>query len=191
MSTASSSTASSPTLSYELCEPKWNIHSFSDLYMDNSIFFQLITLKDSLFVWIGDKDIKMESLSLALLSAVDDNKPIVTSFFSKSGISSSLSQRLAKQSGHPVYVSYNLTANDRILEGWVEKKLLKEIKALKSLSSFSASSSSSSSLLSSNTTTSSLLSQSLASFATSTLSAVSSSSSSSLSSSSLSSAKKI
>ncbi|CAB3381986.1 Hypothetical predicted protein [Cloeon dipterum] len=108
-------------------EAALSMHSFSDELSSMPVSFQVLKLKNSLFVWIGNSDNKcLGDLNLAMVVPPEE----ITSVRLMGNLltpSSVLTKRLCKKLGKPVYLSYNLPQNDNMLLEIVNKRLNKEI----------------------------------------------------------------
>lgn len=85
-------------------------------------------MQDSLYIWIGNfSDNKMNDLSLAL-SSVYEKTPISTKLLGSiaDSTSTNMAKRLAKKLGTPVYVSFNIQADNLSMPA-IEKKIQQEI----------------------------------------------------------------
>lgn len=51
---------------YELVDPKLRIHAFSAPFEESTIHFQFVFLKDSFFLWIGQRPADMAHLAVAM-----------------------------------------------------------------------------------------------------------------------------
>jgi proteasome assembly chaperone 4 len=101
--------------------------SFSDSLCSSDIVFQVLKMKNSVFVWIGSAEEKrLDDLSLAMLMA---DSEIVSSRLMGNILTPTtlITKRLCKKLGKPVYLSYNLPQSDNMLLEVVNKRLIKEI----------------------------------------------------------------
>lgn len=101
--------------------------SFSDSLCSTDIVFQVLKLKNSVYVWIGNaEDKRLDDLSLAMLMPDSD---IVSSRLMGNILTPTtlITKRLCKKLGKPVYLSYNLPQSDNMLLEVVNKRLNKEI----------------------------------------------------------------
>jgi len=110
-------------------EPTIQIHQFTDTFLDTKIFFQVIFLKDSFFIWMGSGPPQLGHLSLSMKSKFD-TIPSISSLLGDSVDKSShaFAQRLAKKTGKPVFVSCSLPPNSPMIQSYAEKRLLQELK---------------------------------------------------------------
>lgn len=120
--------AASSLQDVEIQEPTLQMHQFSELFVDRKIFFQIIFLKDSYFVWIGTEPSHFGSLSVSMPNPFD-SLPSVTSLNYESPDSSfnSLALRLTKRTGKPFYISNGLPSALPMLNSFAEKRLLQEL----------------------------------------------------------------
>ena len=122
-----SSSSETPTVEY--IKPSFEIHGFSTNISDAPVYFHVMKMENSLFLWIGSgTDPTFEDLSMAMNTRYD-SLPLGTRLMGPSSdmTSSNLSVRLSKRLGQAVYVSYNL-ASDRLILPAVEKRLQEEMK---------------------------------------------------------------
>jgi len=120
------------------------VHRFQARFMEEPVFGQILVLKNSFFVWIGNSAGRLDNLEVALplqtaVGLQDGGKrgPAVSSSsnllgFAIDGSGQSLAARLAKRTGSQWFVSYNLPAENQQLNAFVERKLLEELKTLRS-----------------------------------------------------------
>jgi hypothetical protein len=47
-------------------EPKIKIHHFSEVYMETPLYFQVLCMKDSYFVWAGTSSIKLDNMFVSV-----------------------------------------------------------------------------------------------------------------------------
>lgn len=101
--------------------------SFSDSLCSTDIVFQVLKLKNSVYLWIGNAEEKrLDDLSLAMLMSDSD---IVSSRLMGNILTPTtlITKRLCKKLGKPVFLSYNLPQSDNMLLEVVNKRLIKEI----------------------------------------------------------------
>ena len=110
-------------------------HSWADNFMEaDQLFFQLISMVDSLYVWVGAEDARLDSLALGVpapRSSGSHRLPTGTTLLSTGADSGSqqFAQRLTKKLGHPVFVSLNIK-DDMQLRLYAEKKVVEAISRL-------------------------------------------------------------
>ncbi|XP_046740326.1 proteasome assembly chaperone 4-like [Diprion similis] len=95
---------------------------------DIKISCQMIKMKDSYYIWVGDfGDGVMNDLSLALISNYQ-KVPISTKLLGSAidSTSNNIAGRLATKLGKPVYVSFNIKT-DKLSLPAIEKKLSHEM----------------------------------------------------------------
>jgi len=103
------------------------LSEFSDSLSNINVSFQVLKLKNSVFVWIGNAEEKrMDDLSLAILvpPAEITSTRLMGNILTPTPL---LTKRLSKKLGKPVYLSYNLPQSDNMLLEVVNKRLNKEI----------------------------------------------------------------
>ena len=102
--------------------------------MDSKFCVQIITMKDSFYVWVGPTgDTSMGNLSLALMSAADRSTPAVSNLFgagTSGDAADNLAERLTKRSGQVCYVSYNLPTRNVLLAEVVQREIVKKLVSL-------------------------------------------------------------
>jgi hypothetical protein len=121
---------SSRTASIEFMKPNFEIHSFGTEVAETPVYFQVLKMENSLFIWIGSgTDPTFSDLGMALNTNYD-RLPLCTKLMGAHTdmASSNLASRLAKKFQRAVYVSYNLPS-DRLILPAIEKRLQDEIKA--------------------------------------------------------------
>ena len=108
-------------------DPSLRVHSFSDSLLNYQLHFQVVSLKNSFFLWVGT-DPTLVNLSCAINSAFDP-LPSSTSLFGANDEvrATSLAQKLCTKAKKPVFVSLNIPP-DQILLPLVEKRIVAEMK---------------------------------------------------------------
>lgn len=113
----------------ELAPSSFKFHDFVIKVGEIKFACQTIRLPTSLYLWIGDvNEEKMNDLSYAFTSNYDP-LPVATKLIGSTADSSScnIAKRLTKKCGMPVYVSFNVTADNFTLLG-IEKSISEEFK---------------------------------------------------------------
>lgn len=104
----------------------------SDRFLDSPIFFQLVRLKDSFFLWIGSQTPELKALDVATkspFSAVPNCTSVMGASATDDVFSVGFARRLAARTGQMVYLSYNLPRNREHLEAFVQRKAMSLLKA--------------------------------------------------------------
>ena len=109
--------------------------SFSHLFEPTSetIHFQVIALEGSTYLWIGASDNRQDALALGVPNLAGGGPPASGTALLGSGsdvASQAMAQRLARKIGHPVFVSFNLRADDPELRSFAERQALTALKAI-------------------------------------------------------------
>eukprot|EP00026_Physarum_polycephalum_P024257 Phypoly_transcript_30456.p1 GENE.Phypoly_transcript_30456~~Phypoly_transcript_30456.p1 ORF type:complete len:139 (-),score=12.79 Phypoly_transcript_30456:3-377(-) len=114
-------------MTQQLTEPKIKIHHFSETFMETPLYFQILCMKDSYFVWIGTSSIKLESMFASVPSPYGPT-PSTTQLIGNylEGFTQSLAARLTKRFGKMFYVSTSLP-DTSILHAFAEKKLVNSL----------------------------------------------------------------
>ena len=105
------------------------IYTFTTNVAERQIKFEVLKFNDSIFVWIGEKHMRVfNDLSLSTLFP-KTMEPIGTKIMGDSTnlTSSNIANKLSKKLSKPVYVSFNLV-DDRLTVAVVNSKLAEEIK---------------------------------------------------------------
>ncbi|KAK3735202.1 hypothetical protein QZH41_017953 [Actinostola sp. cb2023] len=110
-------------------ETRIHVYKFSKEHTDRVVHFQVLRLEGSLFFWIGNANVRMSSLCVAMNTKYDHDGAAVTALLGDPiNIScGSLAQRLAKKTNTQCYVSYNGTMDEASL-GFVENTITQEMK---------------------------------------------------------------
>lgn len=109
-------------------------HKFNAKIGDVTINFEIIMMQDSLYLWIGDyTNPTIEDLSISFILNTG-TRPIVTKLMGsiENSTSSNMARRLSVKLGKPVYVSFNVTADNMLLLG-IEKRIQEEFQMHKEL----------------------------------------------------------
>ncbi|GBL85353.1 Proteasome assembly chaperone 4 [Araneus ventricosus] len=103
------------------------VHTFEENILDCLVTFHVTKMKDSLFIWIGDKG-NFDSLAVAM-STPYNSAPISSSLMGPTADDSScsLASRLSKKIGKQVFASCNLSKSDNSLMLHVTQRLIQEI----------------------------------------------------------------
>lgn len=105
----------------------FQIHEFSSVVMSTDVYFKVIKMKDSVFIWIGDNQHMFNDLSYGLYSDICKNVCTTRILgLSSTDTISTLSHNLAKKLRKAAYVSFNLTVNAS-LSMQIVARLLEEI----------------------------------------------------------------
>ncbi|XP_011881990.1 PREDICTED: proteasome assembly chaperone 4-like isoform X2 [Vollenhovia emeryi] len=121
----------------ELLPCSFKFHDFVAKVCDLSINCQIIKMEDSLYLWIGDSAKRsMTDLSFALASRFE-RQPIATKIMGSVADTTSMNmaKRLSTKLGKPIYVSFNVTADNIALPG-IERRIQEEFKTHADLLSF-------------------------------------------------------
>jgi hypothetical protein len=121
---------SSRTASIEFMKPNFEIHSFCTEITETPVYFQVLKMENSLFIWIGSgTDPTFSDLGMAINTSYD-RLPLCTRLMGAHAdmTSLNLASRLATKFKRATYVSYNLPS-DRLILPAIEKQLQEEIKA--------------------------------------------------------------
>lgn len=131
------STAEEQNSQGDLLPCSFMFHEFVTKITDVNIACQIIKMEDSLFLWVGDcNNPNMDDLSFALVSN-SDKRPIATKIMGTvaDATSTNMARRLTMKLGKPVYVSFNITADNITLPG-IERRIQEEFKTCADLFSF-------------------------------------------------------
>lgn len=115
----------------------FKFHSFSARVSDVTINCKIIKMENCLYLWIGNcNNPSMEDLSFALASNFE-SQPIATKIMGTvaDATSTNMAKRLSMKLGKPVYVSFNITADNITLPG-IERRIQEEFKTHAELLSF-------------------------------------------------------
>ncbi|XP_071582685.1 proteasome assembly chaperone 4 [Temnothorax nylanderi] len=121
----------------ELLPCSFKFHDFAAKVSDVNINCQIIKMEDCLYLWIGDSaNRSMGDLSFALASNFE-KQPIATKIMGSvaDATSMNMAKRLSMKLGKPIYVSFNITADNIVLPG-IERRIQEEFKTHADLLSF-------------------------------------------------------
>lgn len=121
----------------ELLQCGIKFHKFVAKVGDVTINCEIMKMKDSLYLWIGDcTNPTMEDLSFSFTSNFE-KQPIATKIMGAvaDATSTNIAKRLSIKLGKPVYVSFNVTADNMLLLG-IERRIQEEFKIHNDLSNF-------------------------------------------------------
>jgi len=105
------------------------ISQFSEFFSELNLFFEIIFLKDSYFIWIGVNPPELENIAFAINTPFDT---ISSSTYllgaNLDGASKKIAVYLGKKTGKPVYVSFNVKEGDsKAISSFAVKRLLQEL----------------------------------------------------------------
>jgi len=129
--------ATEKTSEVELLPCSFKFHDFVVKVSDVNVNCQIIKMEDCLYLWIGDSaNRSMDDLSFALKSSFEA-QPIATKIMGSvaDATSTNMAKRLSKKFGKPIYVSFNVTADNITLPG-IERRIQEEFKTHADLLSF-------------------------------------------------------
>lgn len=110
----------------KILEPSIGIHTFKDKILDQDVFFQVIKLDSSFYLWFG-KSSQMGDLSVAMTTIKN-----VTSSTNLVGANDShsvaMAERLSKKSGKQVFIGGDTRTFDQLQLPLVEKRIAEEIR---------------------------------------------------------------
>lgn len=109
----------------QVVDPNLKLHTFKEKIMDTDIYFQVLKLTDSFYLWLG-KTNNFGDLSVAMATV---GKTISsTNLIGGSGSHSVvLAERLCKKTGKQVFVGGDLQNFDQLLIPLLEKRLVQEM----------------------------------------------------------------
>lgn len=113
----------------ELLQCSFKFHNFTAKVSDITVNCQIIKTEYCLYIWIGDcNNPNIEDLSFALMPNLG-KQPIATKIMGAVAdtTSTNMAKRLSMKLGKPVYVSFNITADNIVLPG-IERKIQEEFK---------------------------------------------------------------
>ncbi|KAJ3032434.1 proteasome (prosome, macropain) assembly chaperone 4 [Rhizophlyctis rosea] len=115
------------------------VHEHTEEYFENTVYFQLITLADSIFAWVGTAPStdnprlagRLDSLAVAMPTKYDTVAP-GTSLLGGGAddFSERLAKRLATKLKRQIFVSLNLTKDNDELVAFAEKRLAQLVREI-------------------------------------------------------------
>ena len=103
-----------------------DVKTFSDTFADtDEIFFQIMSLGGSTYLWMGNEEARQDNLALGVPQNVGSAPASGTTLMGTTSdeASKTMAQRLAKKLGQPVFVSMNLK-DDVALRAFAERRAL-------------------------------------------------------------------
>jgi proteasome assembly chaperone 4 len=115
----------------EIIPSSIKIHDFEEFLMDIKIFFKIIILKDTYFIWIGNSTPLLGNIAVAMSNHNIDNIPLSTYILGNSTnqYGKLIAQHLAKKTGKQFFISFNIISNEEFFFV-IEKRLFQELKTL-------------------------------------------------------------
>ncbi|KAI8888049.1 hypothetical protein K501DRAFT_241144 [Backusella circina FSU 941] len=113
-----------------LTEPSFLIHQATHSFVSEEIYFQVIQMNKSMFIWIGKESARLGDMSVAVPPFGNQTSASATTVLGK-GVteqSKNLARRLAMKYKQQFYISLDLSSPDDLLFVFVEKKLTDMLK---------------------------------------------------------------
>lgn len=119
---------------FQLEPSNFKCHEFETQFGEIKISGHVIKMENSLYLWIGNKNEKQMNDFCLAMPTIYETQPIATKLFGPIADTTSLclAKRLAKKFSIPIYVSFNLNADNLSLPG-IEKCLQTEIANISNL----------------------------------------------------------
>lgn len=110
----------------KVLEPTLKVHTFKDKIMEHEVFFQVIKLQDSFYIWLG-KSSQFGDLSVAMvtLGKLTSSTNLIGGNESHSV---TLAERLSKKTGKQIFVGGDLMSFDQLQLPLLEKRITEEMK---------------------------------------------------------------
>lgn len=125
--------ATQSPVSDDSSSPRIKIHNFNARYSPDDatrVFFQLISLDKSFFLWVGTNRPSLDSLSVSMMTNYSAIPSTTTLMGLKSDFAADLAKRLAARTKQAVYLSYNIEATNELIEDFVEARISEEWRKL-------------------------------------------------------------
>ncbi|CAO3622739.1 unnamed protein product [Cunninghamella blakesleeana] len=113
-----------------MSESSFLIHQETYNFLTEPIYFQIIQMEKSNFIWIGKSSAKMGNLTMSVPAFGSQNVPSATNIMGHDikDFSQNLARRLALKYKEQFFISLDLSSQDDMLNAFVEKKLNEFIK---------------------------------------------------------------
>lgn len=111
----------------KIVEPELSVHTFRDKILDTDVFFQVIKLKDSFYLWFG-KSSGFGELSVAMTTLNNTLTSSTNLVGSSDSHSVAMATRLSKKTGKQVFIGGEVKSFDQLQLPLVEKRIAEEIK---------------------------------------------------------------
>lgn len=105
--------------------PTLNLHLFKDKIMDTEVYFQVLKLTDSFYLWVG-KSNSFGDLSVAM-AVIGKNTSSTNLIGNSESHSMVLAERLCKKTGKQVFVGGDFKTFDQLLIPLLEKRIVEEM----------------------------------------------------------------
>ncbi|ORX81068.1 hypothetical protein K493DRAFT_313544 [Basidiobolus meristosporus CBS 931.73] len=117
-------------MSSEAASPKFKVHQFSTLYLNEPIYFQVILLEDSVFVWMGNV-LTLEALAVAMPPRNQSFNVNATNLLGNSptDVDTNFAKRLASKFKRQFFVSSQLPS-DPEHQVFAEREVFRKLKEL-------------------------------------------------------------
>jgi proteasome assembly chaperone 4 len=114
----------------EYVDSSFKTHEFSFSFFTSDVKFEILKMKESTFIWIGDAhNCRIADLSFGIPTASNCH-PVTTKILgiaSSNTISEMMAERLTKKLKKPVYVSFNSEIQNMALLEKIQERLVEEI----------------------------------------------------------------
>ena len=114
----------------EYVDPSIETHEFGISFFTSDIKFEVLKMKGSTFIWIGEKkDSKFSDLSFGIPSTncSESSTTRILGIASSNTTSEMMAQKLSKKLKKPVYVSFNSDVSNKFLLEKIQERLVEEI----------------------------------------------------------------
>lgn len=114
-----------------LVESSFKFHNFNDQVGEVKLYCQIVKMENSLYLWVSDyNEQNMNDLSLAFTMDSEMKKSSVSTKIMgpiADQTSSNIASRLSKKTGKPIFVSFNVTADNLTMPN-LERRIHEEFK---------------------------------------------------------------
>eukprot|EP01126_Amoeba_proteus_P061620 TRINITY_DN8292_c0_g1_i1.p1 TRINITY_DN8292_c0_g1~~TRINITY_DN8292_c0_g1_i1.p1 ORF type:complete len:132 (-),score=11.13 TRINITY_DN8292_c0_g1_i1:124-519(-) len=111
---------------------KIQIVQFVELIRSVPVYFQIYYLSNSYYIWVGTQPSKMKNLTVGILNSrgsLPSSSTVIGN--AANDVGKSITERLVKRTGKPIYFSYSVTEDIPHVAEWVEKQLVTQLKSHK------------------------------------------------------------
>ncbi|KAL4221701.1 proteasome (prosome macropain) assembly chaperone 4 [Mactra antiquata] len=111
----------------KVLEPELSVHTFNDKILDTDVYFHVIKLQNSFYLWFG-KSGSFGELSVAMTTLKNTLTSATSLVGSSDSHSVAMATRISKKTGKQVFIGGEVKAFDQLQLPLVEKRIAEEIK---------------------------------------------------------------
>ena len=107
--------------------PSFSVHNFTDKILDSDVYFHVMKMTESFYLWVGKSD-RFGELSVAMTWKEKQLSSTVL-IGGNASQTASLAERLSKRSGKQVFIGGEMDDFSHLELPLIEKRIVEEMKA--------------------------------------------------------------